>query len=137
MRGHRKSRKWKAESRNQKFVVPSQWSLVLGLWSVVRGPWSYEGGFECCDDGVLVGFGQKRMHGETEDFAGGFFGFWEVAPFISAGGEDGLLVEALGVINGGGDAAGFELFGDLVTVGDADSVLGVNVGVAGRNRRRL
>ncbi len=71
------------------------------------------------------------MHGEAEDFAGGFLGFREITPFVAARGEDGLLVEAFGIIDGGGDASGFQLLGYLVTLRKADGVLGIDVGVTG------
>src|ERR1035441_2371257 len=92
--------------------------------------------FEGFDNLVLVGFGEEGVHGQAEDFAGGFFGFRKVAPPAAAPGEHRLFVQTFGVINRSGYAAGFELLRHLVAVRDSDGVLGIDVGVAGDNHRR-
>ena len=84
---------------------------------------------------VLLGFREKWMHGQADDFAGGFLRLGKVAPFIARGRKDRLFMEALWIIDCGWNALGFELFADGIAVGDANGVLGVNVGVAGHDLR--
>ena len=81
------------------------------------------------DDAVLVFFAQIGIERKAEDFAGRGLGFGEVSVFVTERSKDRLLVEALRVVNGGGDSERFELLGEGVAVWHADCVLGVNMGV--------
>jgi len=60
-------------------------------------------------DFILLLFAQERMYGQADDFAGSFFRFREVAQFVAATCENGLLMQALGIIDGGRDSFGTSL----------------------------
>ena len=70
----------------------------------------------------MVFFGQVGIERKAENFAGRGFGCGEVAIFVAERSEDRLLVEALRVVNGGGDSERFEFLGEGVAVWHADCV---------------
>jgi hypothetical protein len=106
-----------------------------GFKESIKSTASVNGFFDRLDNKILVGFGQKRMHGKAQDFPRGLFGFRKVAPFVAEFAEHWLLVEAFGVIDGGRYAGGFQLFGNNVAVGNEDSILSINMSIPGQNRR--
>lgn len=74
------------------------------------------------------------MERETDDFSGRLLGVREGLLCAGKMGEDGLLVQALAVVDSAGDVGGFEGFAEAVAILQADGVLCVDVGVAGVDR---
>lgn len=85
------------------------------------------------DDVVLLVFSQFGEHRQRECFAGGAFGFGEVAFLVAEVAEAVLQVERDGIMNFGADAVLCEVRGERVAlaVGDADDVLVEDVHGAG------
>src|SRR6185312_15684200 len=77
------------------------------------------------------------VHGQTEDAAGGGFGYGKAAFRVSEILERGLKMGGHGVMDGGGNSLLAERHGDAVAVVHFNGVLGVGAAVFGGYERGL